>query len=100
MTGNFWRAGCWAWASSNKPQLQKTMPAAAVPVFRKSRRVVIATSSMCTGLVCPRQAMLFCLDFRQSDGRTDWRGAYAIVRGSSKAAFAPACRAGLEFPAA
>ena len=48
ITGSFWRAGCWACALRGRPQPQKTMPVAtaAVPAFRKSRRVVMTISSM------------------------------------------------------
>src|ERR1700749_720942 len=46
MTGSFGRAGCWACALRSRPQPQKAMPvAAAAPVFRKSRRVVMTMCS-------------------------------------------------------
>src|ERR1700761_2967022 len=47
MTGNLWGAGCCACALCNRPQLQKVIAAAApTPVFRKSRRVVMARASL------------------------------------------------------
>jgi len=62
ITGNFWRAGCCACALFRRPQPQKTMPvaAAAVPAFKKLRRVVMRFPPwlLFAGAVCHRHAVL------------------------------------------
>ena len=74
MTGSFWRVGAWAWALCNRPQPQNTTPVAtaALPVLKKSRRVVMmGFPSMSLAWSVPPSHADFCLDSAEADGWSD-----------------------------